>query len=204
MLFADNMYEWIYTHICPAIAPCWPTPWPCLALSPLPYMYQPFPFIDLEVLFLVLVVWISIHPRPWLASTVLPLLLNPPRRHPTDQITYLHRRHQQHQPVCLIQYPLIWCQQKLALALYTWRCLGRLLCLFMMAAWESDIYYPHHEVANRSPMCVHDVAGKSAIYYTHHEGVSSLLSASMKQNLEFRMCLVFNYPHSWWKLQILK
>jgi hypothetical protein len=33
---------------------------------------------------------------PGLLSTVLPLLLHPPR-HPTDQVTYLHRRHQQHQ-----------------------------------------------------------------------------------------------------------
>ncbi len=37
----------------------------------------------------------------WL-STVLPLLVNPLQRHPTDQVTYLHRRHQ-HQPSHLIQ-----------------------------------------------------------------------------------------------------
>jgi hypothetical protein len=37
-----------------------------------------------------------------LLSTVLPLLLNLPRRHPADKVTYLHRRHQQHQPSCLI------------------------------------------------------------------------------------------------------
>ncbi len=41
---------------------------------------------------------------PGQISTVLPLLLNPPRRHPTDQVTYLHRRHQQHQPsrLCVV------------------------------------------------------------------------------------------------------
>ncbi len=40
---------------------------------------------------------------PGQLSTVLPLLLSPPRRHPADQVTYLHRQHQQHQPSRLIQ-----------------------------------------------------------------------------------------------------
>ncbi len=39
----------------------------------------------------------------WL-STVLPLLPNPPQRHPTDQATYLHRWNHQHQLSHLIQY----------------------------------------------------------------------------------------------------
>jgi hypothetical protein len=26
------------------------------------------------------------------------------------------------------------------------------------------------KVFGQSPMCVHDVAGKSAVYYPHHEG----------------------------------
>jgi hypothetical protein len=41
---------------------------------------------------------------PGRLSTVLLLLLNPPRRHPRDQVTYLHRRHQQQQPIRLIHY----------------------------------------------------------------------------------------------------
>jgi hypothetical protein len=43
------------------------------------------------------VVQIPIHSCPWLAINCSPLaaLLTP--RHPTDQETYLHRRHQQHQ-----------------------------------------------------------------------------------------------------------
>jgi hypothetical protein len=30
-------------------------------------------------------------------------------------------------------------------------------------------YYPHHEVAKRSPMRIHDVEGKSVVNYPHHE-----------------------------------
>jgi hypothetical protein len=42
---------------------------------------------------------------PGLLSTALPLLLHPPQGNPTDQVTYLHRRHQQHQPSRLTHYP---------------------------------------------------------------------------------------------------
>ncbi len=30
-------------------------------------------------------------------------------------------------------------------------------------------YYPHHEGARRSPMCINDVEGKSVVNYPHHE-----------------------------------
>jgi hypothetical protein len=30
-------------------------------------------------------------------------------------------------------------------------------------------YYPHHEGPRRSPMCIHDMAGKSVVNYPHHE-----------------------------------
>jgi hypothetical protein len=30
-------------------------------------------------------------------------------------------------------------------------------------------YYPHHEGAQRSPMRIHDVEGKSVVNYPHHE-----------------------------------
>ncbi len=39
----------------------------------------------------------------------------------------------------------------------------------MMAAAESAVYYPHHEGGRRSPMRIHDVAGKSAVCYPLHE-----------------------------------
>ncbi len=67
-------------------------------------LIQPVPlFTYLEILFFCS--WCE-YPStlvPGWLSTVLPLLLNPPLRLPTDQVTYLHRWHQQHQPSRLIQ-----------------------------------------------------------------------------------------------------
>jgi hypothetical protein len=37
------------------------------------------------------------------------------------------------------------------------------------------------KVLRQSPMCIHDLVGKSAIYYPHHEALSSLLSDFMKK-----------------------
>ncbi len=47
----------------------------------------------------------NIHPLPSLVSYQLfsPFCLTHPEGTPTDQVTYLHRRHQQHQPSRLIQ-----------------------------------------------------------------------------------------------------
>jgi hypothetical protein len=50
-----------------------------------------------------LVVRIPIHSCPWFAINCSSLAASPTPRHPTDQVTYIHRRHQQHQVSCLIQ-----------------------------------------------------------------------------------------------------
>ncbi len=42
--------------------------------------------------------------HPWFAINCSLLAASPIPRHPTDQVTYLHRRHQQHQLSHLIQY----------------------------------------------------------------------------------------------------
>jgi hypothetical protein len=63
---------------------------------------QPLFFTYLEILLLLLVVRIPIHSCPWFAINCSPLAVSPTPRHPTDQVTYLHRRHQ-HQPSRLIQ-----------------------------------------------------------------------------------------------------
>jgi hypothetical protein len=60
----------------------------------------------------------------------------------------------------------------------------------------------------RSPVCVHDVAGKSGVYYLHHEGAkfiaqhihdenSTAPRQSLMWNVKFRMCLAISYPHLW-------
>ncbi len=54
-----------------------------------------------------LVMRIPIHSCPWLAINRSPLAASPTPRHPTDQVTYLHRRHQQRQPYCLTQYKML-------------------------------------------------------------------------------------------------
>ncbi len=52
---------------------------------------------------LLLVMQIPIHSCPWFAITCSPLAASPTPRHPTDQVTYLHRRHQQRQLFRLTQ-----------------------------------------------------------------------------------------------------
>ncbi len=72
--------------------------------SACPFLYTPTPlFTYLEILLLLLMVQIPIHSCPWFAINCSPLAVSSTPRHPTDQVTYLHRRHQQHQPSCLIQ-----------------------------------------------------------------------------------------------------
>jgi hypothetical protein len=60
-------------------------------------------FTYLEILFLLLVVRIPIHSCPWIAVNCSPLAASSTPRHPIDQVTYLHRQHQQHQPSRLTQ-----------------------------------------------------------------------------------------------------
>jgi hypothetical protein len=64
---------------------------------------QPLFFTYLELLLLLSVVRIPIHSCTWFAINCSPLAASPAPRHPTNQVTYLHRRHQQHQPSRLIQ-----------------------------------------------------------------------------------------------------
>jgi hypothetical protein len=50
---------------------------------------------------------IPIHSCPTLAINCSPLAASPTPRHPTDQVTYLHRRHQLCQPSRLTQYKML-------------------------------------------------------------------------------------------------
>jgi hypothetical protein len=78
---------------------------PCLHLCfILPPLHDPtLLFTYLEIPLLLLVVRITIHSCPWLAINCSPLATSPTPRHPTDQVTYLHRQHQKHQLIRLIQ-----------------------------------------------------------------------------------------------------
>jgi hypothetical protein len=60
-------------------------------------------FTYLEILLLLFMVRIPIHSCPWFAINCSPRAASPTPRYPTDQVTYLHRRHQQHQPSHLTQ-----------------------------------------------------------------------------------------------------
>jgi hypothetical protein len=69
-----------------------------------PLLYDLTPlFTYLENQLLLLVVQIPIHSCPWFAINCSPLAASPTSRYPTDQVTYLHRRHQQCQPSRLTQ-----------------------------------------------------------------------------------------------------
>jgi hypothetical protein len=102
MLFVDNIQRHIYKmklYINPA--PCFPLSPPVLHLST-PLTLPLFTYLENQ-LFL-LVVQIPIHSCPWFAINCSPLAASPTPRHPTDQVTYLHRWHQQHQLSRLIQF----------------------------------------------------------------------------------------------------
>jgi hypothetical protein len=60
-------------------------------------------FTYLENQLLLLGMQIPIHSCPWFAINCSPLAASPTPRHPTDQVTHLHRRHQR-QPFRLTQY----------------------------------------------------------------------------------------------------
>jgi hypothetical protein len=105
MLFPDNTwwhtYAEIYKHTTILSQPS-----PLLPALPsfCSLLYDSTPlFTYLENQLLLLVMRVPIHSCPWLAINCSPLAASPTPRHPTDQITYLHRRHQQHQPSCLTQ-----------------------------------------------------------------------------------------------------
>ncbi len=77
-------------------------------ISTFPFQYSLTPiFTYLEILLLLLVVRIPIHSSPWIAINCSPLAVSPIPRHPTYQVTYLHRRHQQYQPSRLTHYPFV-------------------------------------------------------------------------------------------------
>jgi hypothetical protein len=105
MLFADNVYE-INMHRCIYTQqqrflvnppPCFR---PCFIL---PLLRDPtLLFTYLEILLLLLMARIPIHSCPWFAINRSPIAAPPTPRHPIDQVTYVHRRHQ-HQPFCLTQ-----------------------------------------------------------------------------------------------------
>jgi hypothetical protein len=105
MLFADNICEinmHRYIHVTMTIS-CQPTPLLPSLLHLTPLHEPTLLFTYLEILLLLLLVQIPIHSCPWLAINFSPLAASPTPRHPIDQDTYLHRRHQQHQPSRLTQ-----------------------------------------------------------------------------------------------------
>jgi hypothetical protein len=71
---------------------------PVLALTcPLLCDWTPlFTYLENQLLFFM--VRIPIHSCPWFAINCSPLAASPTPRHPIDQVTYLHRQHQQHRP----------------------------------------------------------------------------------------------------------
>jgi hypothetical protein len=102
-----NMHRRI--HVTMTIS-CKPTP--CFRLCfifPL-CMNQPFYLLGDPASF---VRGANAHPllSPWLAINCSPLAASPTPRHPIDQVTYLHRQHQQHQPSHLIQECLLFVKQ---------------------------------------------------------------------------------------------
>jgi hypothetical protein len=102
MLFADNIQRHVY-RICMYTTLRQPHP---LLLS-IPFL---FALVTQSLL-----TWrtsfscswrIYIHSCPWFAINCSPLVASHTPRHPTDQVTYLHRRHQQHQLSRLIHVTL--------------------------------------------------------------------------------------------------
>ncbi len=96
-MYMYNMYKCAVFMLTPPFTSCYPIPL---------YTCQPFFFTYLENQLLLHVVRIPIHSCTWFAINCSPLAASPTQRHPTDQVTYLHRRHQQHQPSRLIQLGL--------------------------------------------------------------------------------------------------
>ncbi len=76
---------------------------PALALILPPFIWLNPSFYLLGEPVLLLVMRIPIHSCPWFAINCSPLATSPTPRHPTDQVTHLHRRHQQRQPFRLTQ-----------------------------------------------------------------------------------------------------
>ncbi len=80
---------------------------PALALILPPFIWLNPSFYLLGEPVLLLVMRIPIHSCPWFAIKFAincsPLATSPTPRHPTDQVTHLHRRHQQRQAFRLTQ-----------------------------------------------------------------------------------------------------
>ncbi len=77
---------------------------------PIPFVLAnpPFYLLGEPAFFFLLVVRIPIHSCPRFAINCSPLAASPTPRHPRDQVTYFHRRHQQHQPSRLIHKQLMY------------------------------------------------------------------------------------------------
>ncbi len=105
-----------------------------------PLLHEPtLLFTYLKILLLLLVVRIPIHSCPLLAINCSPLAASPTPRHPTDQVTYLHRQHQQHQSSRLIQ---------LVLTLIYFIELGRVVCFIVHlegTLWSAVSFYKEGE-----------------------------------------------------------
>jgi hypothetical protein len=108
MLFTDNTRWHRYTQIY-SIQRFFSQPTPLLPVLALicTLLYDLTPlFTYLENQLLLHVMRIPIQSCPWFAINCSPLAASPTPRHPTDQVTYLHRRNQQRQPFCLTQFQL--------------------------------------------------------------------------------------------------
>ncbi len=108
MIFADNIQQCTYAQIY-VYAGSFNQPinlLPILALT-CPFLYDLTSlFTYLENQLLLLVVRIPIHSCPWFALNCSPLAISPTPRHPADQVTYLHRWHQQRRSSRPTQYAL--------------------------------------------------------------------------------------------------
>jgi hypothetical protein len=123
MLFTDNMQWHVYIRRT-VMQQFWINPSLCF-----PFPIIPFSFIFANPSFYLLgepasslVVRIPIHSCPWFANNCSPLAASPAPRHPTDQVTYLHRQHQQHQPSRLINFCVIilWMGKTIKPFFYSW------------------------------------------------------------------------------------
>ncbi len=120
MLFADNTWRYTYALIY-SIQWFFSQPTPLLPVLALicPFLYDLTPlFTHLENQLILLMMRIPIHSCPWFAINCSPLSASTTPRHPTDQVTYLHRQHQQRQTFGLTQLA----------TLCKWR-IDQLLCL---------------------------------------------------------------------------
>ncbi len=90
MLFSDNQHKWICKdeYIYSAIPLSNPPFFSHIRFMSLSFAYFTTPLPYLEIPFLVIVVRISIHSRPWLVVNCSPLAAQPTPKTPMDQVMF--------------------------------------------------------------------------------------------------------------------